>query len=163
MTQLALGIDPQPLSMAPFIVAAHELPPAAAANFGGMSAVAVLACGALATHVRQVARGKGWAVDVHPLPALLHNRPSRIPGEVEYALERLADRYDAVAVACADCGMDGALDAVLAAAGVQRLAGEHCYDVLGREEVRAALAQEPGTSVLTGDAGIERQLADLVG
>jgi uncharacterized 2Fe-2S/4Fe-4S cluster protein (DUF4445 family) len=34
MTQLALGIDPEPLSMAPFIVAAHDLPPARAAEFG---------------------------------------------------------------------------------------------------------------------------------
>ena len=34
MIQLALGIDPEPLSMAPFIVAAHELPPALAADFG---------------------------------------------------------------------------------------------------------------------------------
>jgi uncharacterized 2Fe-2S/4Fe-4S cluster protein (DUF4445 family) len=34
MTQLALGIDPEPLSMAPFIVAAHELPAATAADFG---------------------------------------------------------------------------------------------------------------------------------
>ncbi len=34
MVQLALGIDPEPLSMAPFIVASHELPPATAADFG---------------------------------------------------------------------------------------------------------------------------------
>ena len=34
MMQMALGIDPEPLSMAPFIVAAHELPPATAADFG---------------------------------------------------------------------------------------------------------------------------------
>jgi uncharacterized 2Fe-2S/4Fe-4S cluster protein (DUF4445 family) len=34
MIQLALGIDPEPLSMAPFIVASHELPPATAADFG---------------------------------------------------------------------------------------------------------------------------------
>jgi uncharacterized 2Fe-2S/4Fe-4S cluster protein (DUF4445 family) len=34
MTQLALGIDPEPLSMAPFVVATHELPPARAADFG---------------------------------------------------------------------------------------------------------------------------------
>jgi uncharacterized 2Fe-2S/4Fe-4S cluster protein (DUF4445 family) len=34
MIQLALGIDPEPLSMAPFVVAAHELPPATAADFG---------------------------------------------------------------------------------------------------------------------------------
>ncbi len=34
MIQLALGIDPEPLSMAPFIVAAHDLPPATAKDFG---------------------------------------------------------------------------------------------------------------------------------
>jgi uncharacterized 2Fe-2S/4Fe-4S cluster protein (DUF4445 family) len=34
MIQIALGIDPEPLSMAPFIVAAHELPAATAGDFG---------------------------------------------------------------------------------------------------------------------------------
>ncbi len=34
MMQLALGIDPEPLSMAPFVVAAHELPPVKALDFG---------------------------------------------------------------------------------------------------------------------------------
>jgi uncharacterized 2Fe-2S/4Fe-4S cluster protein (DUF4445 family) len=34
MTQLALGIDPEPLSMAPFVVATHELPAVRAADFG---------------------------------------------------------------------------------------------------------------------------------
>jgi uncharacterized 2Fe-2S/4Fe-4S cluster protein (DUF4445 family) len=34
MTQLALGIDPEPLSMAPFVVAAHQMPPARASEFG---------------------------------------------------------------------------------------------------------------------------------
>jgi uncharacterized 2Fe-2S/4Fe-4S cluster protein (DUF4445 family) len=34
MMQLALGIDPEPLSMAPFVVAAHELPPVRAHDFG---------------------------------------------------------------------------------------------------------------------------------
>ena len=34
MTQLALGIDPEPLSMAPFIIASRRLPPARAADFG---------------------------------------------------------------------------------------------------------------------------------
>jgi len=34
MLQLALGIDPQPLSMAPFTIAARTLPQAAAADFG---------------------------------------------------------------------------------------------------------------------------------
>jgi uncharacterized 2Fe-2S/4Fe-4S cluster protein (DUF4445 family) len=34
MLQLALGIDPEPLSMAPFVIAARTLPPATAADFG---------------------------------------------------------------------------------------------------------------------------------
>src|SRR5262249_51564775 len=34
MMQLALGIDPEPLSMAPFIIAARQLPPATARDFG---------------------------------------------------------------------------------------------------------------------------------
>ncbi|MGO9957800.1 MAG: ASKHA domain-containing protein [Solirubrobacteraceae bacterium] len=34
MMSLALGIDPEPLSMAPFVVSAHELPPALASDFG---------------------------------------------------------------------------------------------------------------------------------
>jgi Protein of unknown function (DUF1638) len=110
---------------------------------------AVLACGALAGDVRRIASRRGWAVDVHPLPALLHNRPERIPATVEQGLMRLAGRYDAVAVAYADCGTYGALDGVLAQRGVRRLAGAHCYDVLGREEVARALEEEPGTYVLT--------------
>jgi uncharacterized 2Fe-2S/4Fe-4S cluster protein (DUF4445 family) len=34
MMQIALGIDPEPLSMAPFVVATHAFPPARAADFG---------------------------------------------------------------------------------------------------------------------------------
>ena len=109
--------------------------------------VGVIACGALAADVRRSARRHGWDVDVHPLPALLHNRPELIAPAVAEALERLRSRYDAVAVAYADCGTYGALDAVLG--GVPRLAGAHCYDVLAAPEVRAELAAEPGTYLLT--------------
>jgi len=34
MMQMALGIDPEPLSMAPFVVSTHSFPPVAAADFG---------------------------------------------------------------------------------------------------------------------------------
>jgi uncharacterized 2Fe-2S/4Fe-4S cluster protein (DUF4445 family) len=34
MMQLALGVDPEPLSMAPFIVSTHEFPPTRASEFG---------------------------------------------------------------------------------------------------------------------------------
>ncbi len=114
-----------------------------------MSTTAVVACGALAADVRRIARRRGWAVDVHPLPALLHNRPEAIAPAVEAELARLRGRYARVAVGYADCGTYGALDAVLDRAGVARLRGEHCYDVLAREDVRAALEEEPGTYLLT--------------
>jgi hypothetical protein len=110
---------------------------------------AVIACGALAVHVRQIARRRGWDVDVHPVPALLHNRPERIAGAVERQVERLAGEYDRIAVAYADCGTYGALDDVLERSGTPRLSGDHCYDVFARDDVRAALEEEPGTYVLT--------------
>jgi hypothetical protein len=112
-----------------------------------MSRVGVVACGALAVHVRRLARRRGWEVDVHPLPALLHNRPERIAGEVQAALARLRGRYGALAVAYADCGTYGALDGVLD--GGSRLAGAHCYDVLAGVHAQAALDEEPGTYLLT--------------
>jgi len=112
-----------------------------------MTSTAVIACGALAADVRRIAGRRGWDVDVHPVPALLHNRPERIAPAVAAELQRLRGRYDRVAVAYADCGTYGALDAALG--DVPRLAGDHCYDVLARAEVRAALAEEPGTYLLT--------------
>jgi hypothetical protein len=112
-----------------------------------MTRVAVIACGALAADVRRVADRHGWELDVHPLPALLHNRPERIAPAVRTQLERLRSEYDAVAVAYADCGTYGALDAVLD--GAPRLAGAHCYDVLDAPGVQAALEEEPGTYLLT--------------
>ena len=114
-----------------------------------MSRTAVIACGALAADVRKLARNRGWSVDVHPVPALLHNRPELIPEAVAAEVDRLSDSYDRVAVAYGDCGTYGALDAVLSRAGVHRLVGQHCYDLFAREEVREALEEEPGTYFLT--------------
>ena len=111
--------------------------------------VGVIACGALAVHVRAIARRRGWQLAVHPLPALHHNRPERIAPAVRARVDALRSRYDVLACAYADCGTYGALDAALDGTGVARLGGAHCYDVLGFEEVHDALAQEPGTFFLT--------------
>ena len=110
---------------------------------------AVIACGALAAEVRAVAHRRGWELDVHPIPAMLHNRPEQIAPALRHALDRLRERYEKIAVAYGDCGSYGAIDSVIDGAGVQRLEGEHCYDVFAREEVRDALEQEPGTYFLT--------------
>ncbi len=109
----------------------------------------VVACGALALHVRSIADKRGWPIDVHPLPPMLHNRPSSIPQAVRGRLTQLKARYGRLAVAFADCGTGGELDRVLAESDVPRLRGETCYDVLGRTDVRSALEAEPGTYFLT--------------
>src|SRR3954451_23928273 len=117
----------------------------------------IVACGALAVHVKAIAQRLDLDVQVQPLPALLHNRPELIAPAVREVLET----RDVVAVAYADCGTYGALDAVLG--DVPRLEGAHCYDVLGGggaegargydvlagEHAQAALEEEPGTYFLT--------------
>jgi hypothetical protein len=107
--------------------------------------VAVVSCGALAFDVRAIARRRGWELDVHPIPALLHNRPERIAPAVAEEVERLRGRYDSVVVAYGDCGTQGAIDGL----GLPRIDAEHCYEMLARDEVLAALQEQPGTYFLT--------------
>lgn len=112
--------------------------------------MAVIACGALAKDVGTIVERNGWAVDVYPLPPLLHNRPERIAAAVEQTVDEWAGRYDRIAIAYADCGTYGALDEVCARRGLQRLPGLHCYDLYaGPERVRQFFDEEPGTYVLT--------------
>jgi hypothetical protein len=111
--------------------------------------VGVVACGALAVNVRRVARRRGWDVDVHPVPALLHNRPERIAPAVATSLESLRERYPVLAVAYGDCGTRGELDSALASLGVERLRGDDCYAVYGSRLAELALEEEPGTYFLT--------------
>jgi hypothetical protein len=111
--------------------------------------VAVVACGAIALHVDEIAERRGWQVDVHPLPPELHNRPERIAPRVAELLDGLEAWYERVVVGYADCGTFGALDEELEARRIPRLAGMHCYDVFGRDEVREAMADQPGTYFLT--------------
>ena len=103
--------------------------------------VTVVACGALALHVKAIAARRGWDVEVVPVPPELHNRPERIAP----AVEALLPEHERVVVAYADCGTGGALDRL----GVRRLRGATCYDVFSRAEVEQALAEEPGTYFLT--------------
>jgi len=107
--------------------------------------VAVVACGALALHVQGIARRRGWNVDVHPLPPELHNRPERIAPAARQLVAGLREEYDRIVLAYADCGSQGAVDDL----GLERLEGDHCYDVFARSEVRDALREEPGTYFLT--------------
>ena len=75
------------------------------------ASILVIACGAIARELMQLKRSNGWDhMDVQCLPAELHNRPEKIPQQVEAKLKTERDRYDSVFVAYADCGTGGALD-----------------------------------------------------
>ena len=112
--------------------------------------MAVIACGALGGHVRQIVGRRGWPVEVHTLPALLHNRPERIAPAAERLARELSGRGLRVVLGYADCGSYGALDELCSRLGLRRLPGLHCYDVLaGPDRVRALLEREPGTYLLT--------------
>jgi Protein of unknown function (DUF1638) len=112
--------------------------------------IAVVACGAISQPCSRIVARRGWAVDVHPLPPLLHNRPELIAGQVEALTRELQSRYRQVAVAYADCGTYGALDEVCVRLGVRRLTGAHCYDVFaGPQRLQRFFQEQPGTYVLT--------------
>jgi hypothetical protein len=110
----------------------------------------VIACGALGGHVREIAGRRGWPIELHNLPALLHNHPDRIAPSAERLAVELQARGLRVALAYADCGSYGALDSLCARLGLRRLPGLHCYDVLaGPDRLRALFEAEPGTYLLT--------------
>ncbi len=120
---------------------------------------AVIACGALTIDLERAARRLGRAVDIHPLPPLLHNHPSRIAPAVAELIDELRPRYAEIAIGYADCGTYGALDALCAEQGVQRIPGDHCYDAYaGHDRIEAIMAEHPGTYLLTDFliAGFER-------
>lgn len=111
----------------------------------------VLACGAIAREVLAVIRLNGWQnVTVRCLPAKLHSRPERIAPAVDAKLTELADSYERVFVAYADCGTGGDLDVVVQRHGVERLPGDHCYGFLTGNAAWSEIHDaEPATFYLT--------------
>ena len=110
----------------------------------------MIACGAIAGLVRDIAARREWPVEVHPLPASLHNRPDLIAPTAAELAGSLKARGLRVALGYADCGSYGALDELCSRLGMVRLRGLHCYDVLGgADRVRALFEREPGTYLLT--------------
>ena len=110
----------------------------------------MIACGALAGHVREIAARRGWPVEVHHLPSLLHNHPERIAPAAERIALDLQARGLRVALGYADCGSYGALDELCSRLGLRRLPGLHCYDVFaGAGRLREMFEREPGTYLLT--------------
>lgn len=112
--------------------------------------VLVIGCGAIAKELLAVvAQNRLPGVRVECLPAILHNRPEKIPGAVRSRLEA-AGGYDRVFVAYGDCGTGGKLDEVIAEFGVERLPGDHCYAFFAGLDVFADIHDDdPATFYLT--------------
>jgi hypothetical protein len=111
---------------------------------------AIIACGALGGHLRDIAGRRGWDVQIHTLPSMLHNSPREIAPAAERLALELGRAGLRVALAYADCGTYSELDRLCERLGLARLPGLHCYDVLaGPDRIRAALEAEPGTYLLT--------------
>jgi hypothetical protein len=112
--------------------------------------VEIVACGALAGHIREIAARRGWPVTVRPVAAALHNRPQDIKSHTERMLATPETQGSRTVLGYADCGTYGALDKLAAQAGVSRLPGLHCYDLYaGAEVIEQLFAEEPGTYLLT--------------
>ena len=110
----------------------------------------VIACGAIARHIDDIAKRRGWDITIHPLPPLLHNAPKEIAPAVESMITELRPTADRIAVAYADCGTYGALDAVIERHGIGRLRGQHCYDVFaGADTIQSILDESAGTYFFT--------------
>ena len=124
---------------------------AASADAGGR--VLVVACGAIAREVLAVIDLNGWThVTLQCLPGKLHNTPREIAGKVDGKLAEAeaSGLYDAMFVAYGDCGTAGALDDVVAAHGVDRLPGDHCYGFFAGVDAFAAMHEDnPFTFYLT--------------
>ena len=112
----------------------------------------VVACGALAREIVALTRANRWDhLQVTCLPAVLHNRPERIPDRLRQRIHTArAQGWRRIVVAYADCGTGGALDRICAEEGVERIDGPHCYAFYAGQETFDALADdEPGTFYLT--------------
>jgi hypothetical protein len=88
----------------------------------------VVACGALAHEVLAIRAQAGLDhIDLHCLPAILHNHPERIAPAVDAILSDRSDDHARAFVAYADCGTGGALRAVCDRHAVEMIEGPHCY------------------------------------
>ena len=111
----------------------------------------VIACGALAREYLAVVALNGWShLTIACLPAVLHNRPSKIPEAVRAKIQSNRGKYDRILCLYGDCGTGGLLDRVLEEEGVERIAGAHCYEFYaGHEAFTEMTDHDPATFFLT--------------
>jgi hypothetical protein len=105
----------------------------------------ILGCGALVYELVELIKHNpvvDKAVELHCLPANLHNTPQLIAGEVDKFLTKFGAQYQHTLVAYGDCGTAGALDIVLEKHNAKRLPGAHCYEFFTGSDAYAAIVEE---------------------
>ena len=117
--------------------------------------VLILACGALAREIRDIARLHELGnVTLECLPAKLHMTPHRIADEVRVRLDR-SEPFDRILLGYADCGTGGELVDICGQYGtpeatVEMMPGAHCYQFFaGGEEFLAMHDDDPTAFYLT--------------
>lgn len=114
------------------------------------ASVALIACGALAREVLALNERHRWGATVLGVPALLHNEPGKIPAAVRARIAEARATFERVIVVYGDCGTGGLLDRLLAAEGVERIAGPHCYEMYaGAAGFEQLMGEQLGTYFLT--------------
>ena len=115
--------------------------------------VLIIGCGALVRELQEVtARNRSEHLEVECLPAIMHNRPEKIPDAVRHRVRaaKASGAFRKILVGYMDCGTGGLLDRVCSDEGVERLPGAHCYELYAGADVFAGLQEaEPGTFYLT--------------
>lgn len=118
--------------------------------------VLILACGALAREIRDVARLHQLNnVTLECLPASLHNRPERIGEALRKRLNRHNGKYQRVLLGYADCGTKGELLDICreyqnAGVEMEMMPGAHCYQFFaGQERFDAMHHNDPTAFYLT--------------
>ena len=117
-------------------------------NFKNMK-TAFIICGALAREVLDIIAKYDWDAEVFGVTAVDHLFPERIAPDVEKRYLAIRDRFERVIVVFGDCGSYGAVDALIAKYGLERVDGPHCYEMYGGNLFQELMDEEPGTYFLT--------------
>lgn len=113
-----------------------------------MAKTLFITCAALGREVKAIIKKHGWDADFQAIDAKLHLYPQKIGPAVEERLDRTEGQYQRRVVVYGHCGAFD-LDDLLKKRGAVRPLGPHCYEMYGGEHFARALADEPGTYILT--------------
>lgn len=110
---------------------------------------ALIACGALAREVLAIKQKHAWDAEILGVPSLLHNEPHKIPAAVKARIAEARAAFERVVVVYGDCGTGGLLDKLLAAEGVERVRGPHCFEMYANGSFEQLMHEALGTFFLT--------------